>query len=208
MLAHELKELAKKLPDSTPPEPTSHSYKAFAETTFRPHAVGAPPYSHDDGLGAIASEITAPFGPNREFPAFCFKDAVPRLNELAEVGGACERNIPEVTIRKDTLGGPTWVADSWGLEVVTVMTQVAKDHTQWCAIWLRPDAVKNSGEDHRFHVNRIRGQPVESETFTPAGYTFTGMEESLLEANTGSILWCNPAFDWTGLCSDTCEEPP
>lgn len=159
-----LADLVAELPDSIEPKRRSRLYWPGGREEFEPSEIGEAPYFTDDGLEAIVQDLATRL-PRRDFPSFCWPDAIP---DLAEKSPCC-RAVPDVYVhRLDPDDRRTPVADNAGLDLVTVMTDVGRDHSEWCAIWMTPDDSDDPSE-YVFHVDRIRGQSVDSPVFQRDG---------------------------------------
>ncbi len=180
-LAVKLAELAKALPSpSTRLEARDYAYKTGPKRRFRPRGVGHAAYHPDDGNTRIVEALdpgeaapvvvgtTEPRTPKRDFPTWCFLDALPRLDLLSENedpdNEVCLRNLPQVAIHK---AGSDAVAvvdgrvqDSGGSEIVTVLAAAGMDRGEWCATWLAPVEVDGGGNPTNLDTSyefRIRG---------------------------------------------------
>lgn len=171
-----------------------YSYETGKTDSFRARDVGHPAYSVDDGLWGIVQTIDleptsaepSPENrivagtkqlriPKRDYPTYCFLDALPRIDELQQDPAApgCHRNFPEVSIHRKGEAGVAKVdgrlQDSGGTEIVTVLATAGRDRAEWCAIWLGPhetdaDGIpQNLDTDYEFRIRGItwrEGDPV------------------------------------------------
>jgi neutral ceramidase len=199
LVAAKLGELADKLKgEEEERKRRAYSYSAGPPIAFRLRDVGWPPYHVDDGLRHVAQDLETRF-PKRDFPTYCWVDALPRLkhhldqlvreedgdpdNDRPDDQNICRRNVPEVSIHRK--GSPNAVVrggrsqDSEGTDLVTLAVTVSSDRAEWCAIWLVPDPLEGEPKDDHFEfrVRRITDRetdpPDRSSPFTLAG----GFEE-------------------------------
>jgi hypothetical protein len=144
-------------------------YCPGARKGFEPREVWGTLHFKDDGLADL---LTRSSEVRRDLPAFCWRDAVPRLEKAAD---ACQRSNPEVFVHEQPGAAQAFevVADNFGLDLVTAVTGVGKDatgtyHTEWCAIWLGAADRLEPTETRRFRfeVRPLQGGPLHSQVFT------------------------------------------
>lgn len=221
LLAHELGNLAESFGAAAPaPAPRSYCYDPGEAVRWRARDAAGPPYEAHEGLADVVQDrVTGE--PRADFPTYCFRDAVPRLAEV--VPGLCRRPIPDVFIETaagaevSIAGVPQSSTD--GLDVVTVLTGAGKDKTsgkdatQWCAIWMVPQATP-AGQ-YRFRIEPIAGASFASPAFQAGGpsppvffaHAAAWPAEPLVPDRPGGLLCGSLAF--LGLCPEprTCQAP-
>jgi hypothetical protein len=138
--------------------------------SFEPKDVWGALHFKDDGLSDLLVRKSVV---RRDLPVFCWRDAVPRLETVAE--GACQRTNPEVFVQEPSSATQAWetVADNFGVDLVTAVTGVGRDdtgtyHTEWCAIWLGAADHVEPAETRRFRfeVRPLRGATLHSQSFS------------------------------------------
>ena len=150
--------------------PALHPYTPGPRETFQPKDVWGPLHFKDDGLADL---LTRHGDVRRDLPVFCWRDAVPRLENLL-VGGTCKVDNPKVSVYEAPISGlaPKQVADNEGLEFVTAVVAVGKGdgahHTEWCAIWLgAAERLETTPtRQYWFQVEPLEGAPFPSERFS------------------------------------------
>ena len=152
------------------PSPTAgHSfhYRPGRSAHFGLRDVGAPPYTPDDGLSNIAQDLQTGL-PIRNFPQFCWQDAVPELPMPYHAG---TRVTPQVAIERRA-GGDAWDVlrvdgieeTDRGLDFITIAASAEAQHSTWCAIWMPPAAV-DTALTFRFRVQTLHGPSLCSGAF-------------------------------------------
>jgi neutral ceramidase len=156
--------------DNSELEAGRHTYEIGTSSPFEPRNAWGPVWNPDDGLSNIVHDDTIREDPKRNYPTFCWRDAVPSL-KMKEP--RCARTLPEVSVKlidAVTNSSSTLEIDSRpqanaGFEMVTVMVGVSRDETEWCSIWLRPAADVPPGSC-QFEVKPIGSPlPIESDPF-------------------------------------------
>jgi hypothetical protein len=205
-----LADLADQLASSGSADPMSwkaECYQPGGHCTFEPRNAWGSVWDPDEGLANIVRDPETD-DPKRDFPTFCWRDAIPSL-EL-EAGSSGVRAVPDVRIQ-DTDGGETLEVgpmpqDNHGIDLVTVMVGISSDQTEWCGIWLRPASGVPSGQC-RFEVESIdettlTSQPFQCDTGSPpVARPKVPLEPPALceDRPLGKYL------KFLGLCSDACE---
>ena len=203
--------------DNSKLEAERHSYEIGTSSTFEPRNAWGPLWNSDDGLSNIVHDDTKAEDPKRNFPTFCWRDAVPSL-KMEEP--RCARTLPEVSVKRTdvlTNASSTLEIDSRpqtnaGFDMVTVMVGVSRDQTEWCSIWLRPATDVPSGSC-QFEVKPIGDPlPIESDAFAcreqvpPPTRAPVSANDSRrlpsLEPNDGKSIACCLHLPW---CSTTCN---
>lgn len=205
LLTARLGELAEKLETgSAPPKARPYHYEAGSKRSFKSRDAWGPPYWVDDGLSEIVQDPTTHF-PKRDFPFFCWIDALPVLDTE---GTNCERVVPGVKVVEAATGATAKDGDevpqnNRGLDLVTVAVGVGKKRMEWCAIWMVPDSVDHN-QKYRFEVDKIIGSAAsqdfeigEPEAWSPRP------SESPLEPDRRSDFWCR--WGLPGTCPTTCS---
>jgi len=207
LLTARLGELVENLKNgSTLPKPWPYDYDAGSRRSFKPRDAWGPPYWVDDGLSEIVQDPTTHF-PERDFPYFCWIDALPVLDLE---GTSCERVVPDVNVVEAT-GAPAVDGDgvpqnNRGLDLVTVAVGVGKQQMEWCAIWMVPDGVDRNRK-YRFEVDKVIGSTASQDFEIDEPETWAARPpESPLTPDRRSDLWCR---SWLpGTCPKTCSAGP
>jgi hypothetical protein len=161
-LADQLASEGSDAPMAWDPEP----YEPGCRCTFEPRNAWGSVWDPDEGLANIVRDSESD-DPKRDFPTFCWRDAIPSL-ELETGSSAVVRAVPDVRIR-DADGGETLEVglmpqDNRGIDLVTAMVGISSDQTEWCGIWLRPASGVPSGQC-QFEVESIDETTVTSQPF-------------------------------------------
>jgi neutral ceramidase len=175
-LAHELAQLTQAGTGACSDPPCSRCYQPGGRKKYGPRYIWGASYLEDDGLADLLHDPVKNV-PRRDHPIFCWRDALPRLEEVVPAS-SCDRSNPEVTVQMRTAADPAWkgvggnAGVEAGVDLITAVTDVGKDdlgtyHTDWCAIWLGAPAFfePTPTREFRFHVRPLVGSDRDSAVF-------------------------------------------
>jgi hypothetical protein len=198
---------------ATPMSWKSECYKPGTRCTFEPRNAWGSVWDPDEGLANIVRDPETG-DPKRDFPTFCWRDAIPSLEPESWSPDAV-RAVPDVRIREadggQTLEVGLMPQDNRGIDLVTVMVGISSDQTEWCGIWLRPASGVPSGQCE-FEVEPIdktpsltspllTSQPFPCDTGSPAD------ERPKVPLEPPALCDDNQVLKFLrllGLCSDAC----
>jgi len=205
---------------STELDGVPHTYKIGTPRIFEPRNTWGPPWNPDAGLSNIVHGPSPPADPKRDFPTVCWRDSVPSLGTGSP---RCDRVAPKVSVMLEGAGTPTSSSvleidsrpqTNLGFDLVTVMVGVSHDRTEWCSIWLRPEAGVPSGTCH-FEVEPIKEVPEFTTREKSSSFACdSGLPKPIrpkqkdgpiltpLPPNDGTSIACRLHLPW---CSQTCK---